>query len=125
MVDVLFTATIAAADQDDQCNVVAVGNEAQYLELQRSSEGLYVEMARQAGGHGDPVGMHSGVEGITLDAKRLELRLNADGSRGLGTERRVHIPLRLSPEETTLLREKLREITADLIAFDEALSAAA
>jgi hypothetical protein len=125
MVDVLFTATIAAADQDEQCNVVAVGNEAQYLELQRSPGGLYVEVARQAAADGEPVGTHSGIEGITLDAKRLELRLDEDGSRQLGTERRIHIPLRLSLEETTLLREKLREITADLIAFDEALSAAA
>lgn len=125
MVDILFTATVAASDQDDLCSVVALGNDAQYVELQRSREGLYLEMARDTSADAVPLGLHSALEGITLDAKRLELRLNADGCRHLGTERRLHIPLRLSLEETKLLREKLREITADLISFDEALQAAA
>ena len=124
MIDVLFTATVAGADQDDLCSVVAVGNHTQYLELQRSQEGLYLEFGREDAGAA-PVGVHSGLEGITLNAKRLELRLNASASAQLGTEQRLHIPLRLSPEEATLLRDKLREITVDLIAFDEALQAAA
>ena len=125
MTDVLFTATVAASDQDDQCSVIAVGNSVQYLELQRSREGLYLEVARTNSAEAEPVGMHSGIVGITLDSKRLEVRLSADGCRQLGTEQRIHIPLRLSADETALLREKLREITADLIAFDEALHAAA
>jgi hypothetical protein len=121
MVNILFTATRAASDQDELCSVVALGNEEQYLELQRTREGLYVEVARDE----NPVGCHAAVEKIRLDPRRLELRMTPEGSSQLGTEGRVHIPLRLSPEETTLLRENLREITADLIAFEEALQAAA
>jgi len=120
MVNILFTATRAASDHDDQCSVIAVGNEEQYLELQRSSTGLYMEVGRDD----SPVGCHAGVERIMLDSKRLELRLTPAASSQLGTEGRVHIPLRLTPEETALLRVNLREITADLIAFDEALLAA-
>lgn len=121
MVNILFTATRAASDQDDLCSVVAVGNADQYLELQRTNEGLYVELARDE----NPIGCLSGLERITLDQKRLELRLTPEASFQFGTEPRVHIPLRLTPEEATLLRVNLRELTADLIAFDEALAAAA
>jgi hypothetical protein len=121
MVNILFTATRAASDQDDLCSVVAVGNEEQYLELQRSQEGLYMEV----GGDERQVGFHAGVERIRLDQKRLELRLTPEASTQLGTEGRLHIPLRLSAEEARLLRENLREITADLICFEEALQAAA
>ena len=120
MVNILFTATRAASDHDELCSVVALGNEEQYLELQRSDEGLYLEVGRDQ----SPVGCHAGVERISLDTKRLELRLTAVGSSRLGTEGRVQIPLRLTLEEARMLRENLREITADLIAFDEALLAA-
>ena len=121
MVNVLFTATVAAADRDEQCSVVAIGNESQYLELQRSSQGLYVEVGSEA----EPVGLHAGVECISLSSKRLELCLTPAGCREFGSEARLHIPLRLSAAEVILLRERLREITVDLIAFDEALVAAA
>lgn len=120
MVNVLFTATRAAHDQDELCSVVALGNEEQYLELQRSGDELYLEFARDA----NPVGCHAGLEQIRLEPKRLELRLTPEASLQFGGNR-MHIPLRLSPDEARMLRENLREITADLISFEEALQAAA
>jgi len=118
MVNVLFTATRAASESDAECTAFAVGNDAeQFLEFQRSDGQLRVELALPEGHSLD----RDAIESVTLNPKRIELQLTEQASASIGTVQRLHIPLRLTSAEAELVRHSLREITADLIAFEEAL----